>query len=118
MPRACTVRLLGGFRVEVDGLPIPAEAWRHRRGADLVKLLALAPQHRLHREEAMESLWPDLGPEAEAANLRKAVYYARQSLGGKDAIGTEGDVIALWPGGQLGVDADQVEPQLTALYAG
>ena len=109
MPRACTVRLLGGFRVEVDGLLIPAEAWRHRRGADLVKLLALAPQHRLHREEAMESLWPDLGPEAEAANLRKAVYYARQSLGGKDAIGTEGDVIALWPSGQLGVDADQVE---------
>ena len=117
MPRTCTVRLLGGFQVEVDGRPVPSEAWRHRRGADLVKRLALAPQHRLHREQLMEGLWPELGAEAAAANLRKAIYYARQSLGGKEAIGSDGDVLALWPGGRLSIDAERVEEQATQALA-
>lgn len=117
MPRACAVRLLGGFRVEIDGLPIPAEAWRHRRGADLVKLLALAPEYRLHREQVMESLWPDLGPEAQAANLRKAVYFARRGLGGRDAIGADGDVIALWPNGRLTIDSERIEAEATRALA-
>jgi DNA-binding SARP family transcriptional activator len=28
----------------------------------------------------MDVLWPDLAPEAAAANLRKAVHFARQAL--------------------------------------
>lgn len=117
MPRACAIRLLGRFRVEVDGLPIPADAWRHRRGADLVKLLALAPEHRLHREEVMEFLWPDLGVEAQGANLRKAVYHARRSLDGKDAISAEGDVVALWPAGPLSIDAERIETEASRALA-
>jgi DNA-binding SARP family transcriptional activator len=117
MLRTCTVRLLGGFLVEVDGRRVPSEAWRHRRGADLVKRLALAPLHRLHREQLMEGLWPDLGAEAAAANLRKAIYYARRSLGGKEAIGADGDVLALWPGGRLSIDAERVEAQAAQALA-
>src|SRR6266851_9252637 len=109
MARTCAVRLLGRFQVEVAGRPVPAESWRHRRGADLVKLLALAPQHRLHREQVMEHLWPDLGAESAAANLRKALHFARRGLGGKEAIAVEGDVLALWPSGELTVDAQEVE---------
>jgi DNA-binding SARP family transcriptional activator len=45
-----------------------------------VKLLALAPHHRLHREQLMDTLWPELAPEAAAANLRKAVHFARLLL--------------------------------------
>jgi DNA-binding SARP family transcriptional activator len=71
------VWLLGGFRVEVDGRPIPEQEWRRSKARTLVKLLALAPRHRLHREQLMETLWCELGPEAAAANLRKAVYFAR-----------------------------------------
>ena len=44
----------------------------------MVKLLALAPGHRLHREQLMESLWPDLDPDAAGANLRKALHFARR----------------------------------------
>jgi DNA-binding SARP family transcriptional activator len=40
-------QLLGGFRVDVDGRAVPDTAWHHRRAAELVKLLALAPRHRL-----------------------------------------------------------------------
>jgi DNA-binding SARP family transcriptional activator len=56
MARTCAVRVLGGFEVNLDGHAVPAEAWRHRRGADLVKLLPLAPGHRLHREQVMAAL--------------------------------------------------------------
>jgi DNA-binding SARP family transcriptional activator len=109
MARTCVVRLLGGFQVEVDGRPIPAQAWRHRRGADLMKLLALAPQHRLHRDQVMEHLWPELGADPGAANLRKAVHFARRALGGMDAIATEADLLELWPDGELQIDAEQFE---------
>jgi DNA-binding SARP family transcriptional activator len=57
----------------------------------------------------MEDLWPDLGAEAAAANLRKAVHYARQSLGGKDAVSADGEVLVLWPLGELTVDAQQAD---------
>lgn len=36
------IQLLGRFEVTVDGRPVPAPAWRHRRAAGMVKLLALA----------------------------------------------------------------------------
>lgn len=109
MTAACTVRVLGGFRVEVDGRPVADEAWRHRRGADLVKLLALAPGHRLHREQVMDSLWPDLAPDAAGANLRKAVHYARRALGSETSVGTDGAMIELWPQAELSVDLDRFE---------
>jgi len=73
--------LLGGFRVELSGRPVADEAWRRNRSRALVKLLALAPDHRLHREQLMDSLWPELGADAEAANLRKAAHHARRALG-------------------------------------
>src|SRR5437588_13094379 len=60
---ALRVQLLGRFRVWVGLRPVPETAWRRRKAAALVKLLALAPEHRLHREEALETLWPELLPE-------------------------------------------------------
>ncbi len=99
------VRVLGGFEVVVDGRPVPADAWRSRRAADLVKVLALAPSHTLHREQVMELLWPELGAEAAGANLRKAVHYARRAMRADDAIHSEAAVLSLWPG-QVDIDAD------------
>ena len=50
------LQLLGGFRLLVAGRPVPAHAWRQRRVASVVKLLALAPAQRLHREQVMDLL--------------------------------------------------------------
>ena len=75
------VWLLGGFRVELDGRSIPDAAWRRNRARAVVKLLALTPGYRLHREQLMDALWPDLDARSAGANLRKAVYFARQALG-------------------------------------
>ncbi|HVS47873.1 MAG TPA: tetratricopeptide repeat protein [Candidatus Dormibacteraeota bacterium] len=107
--RSCAVRLLGGFLVEVDGFPVPAQAWRYRRGADLVKLLALAPGHKLHREQVMDALWPGLARDSAAANLRKAIHYARKGLGEQQAVAAQGEMVALWPSAELSVDAGRFE---------
>ena len=55
------VWLLGGFRVSVGSRTIGEDRWRRRKAAALVKLLALAPGHRMHRERVMDLLWPRLG---------------------------------------------------------
>jgi DNA-binding SARP family transcriptional activator len=111
MARTCAVRLLGGFQVAVEGRPVAVEAWRHRRGADLVKLLALAPQHSLHRDQVMDQLWPELAADPSAANLRKAVHYARRALGGMDAVDADGDMVRLWPSGELRIDSERFESE-------
>jgi AAA ATPase-like protein len=43
--------LLGGFRAEVGGQAVPERRWHRRKACSLVKLLALEPRHRLHREQ-------------------------------------------------------------------
>jgi hypothetical protein len=48
------IELPGGFRVTVGTRLVPEAAWRRRKPAALLKLLALAPGHSLHREQAME----------------------------------------------------------------
>ena len=108
------VRLLGTFEVQVDGRAIPDDTWRHRRGAEVVKILALDPSHRLHREQIMDALWPDLAPEAAAANLRKAVHHARKALGSQDAISTAGRLVELGPATEVSVDAVGFETAASA----
>jgi DNA-binding SARP family transcriptional activator len=103
------IGLFGGFRVEVDGRSIPEEAWRQRKPAALVKLLALAPRHRLHREQVMDALWPELAPASAAANLRKALHHARrlaEASTGEPLIESAGELVVL-PAGGLRLDVDE-----------
>jgi DNA-binding SARP family transcriptional activator len=75
-----SVTLLGGFGAAVDGVAVPASAWRLKKARELVKLLGLAPAHSLHREQAMDLLWGDRPPDAAANNLHQAVFVARRAL--------------------------------------
>ena len=75
------IKLLGGFAATRAGEPVAASVWRLRKGRELVKLLALAPGHRLHREQLMDALWPELDPAAAANNLNQVVHVARRALG-------------------------------------
>src|SRR2546421_1125941 len=112
----CSVSLLGGFEVRVDGRAVPVDAWRSRRAADLVKLLALEPTHELHREQVMDLLWPELGTDPAGAHLRKAVHYARRALGAEEALRSTGGMLALWGGGG-DVDAQRLLPAPEAALA-
>jgi DNA-binding SARP family transcriptional activator len=103
------MRLLGAFSADVDGRPIPADAWRQRRAADVVKVLALSDRHRLSRDQLIDALWPGLALDAGAGNLRKAVHFARRALGGEDTIGVGGGWVELWPEGEVTTDAERFE---------
>jgi DNA-binding SARP family transcriptional activator len=76
-----TVRLLGGFSVAIGERVVPDSHWVRRSAADLVKLLALAPRHRLAREQVAEALWPSLDGEAASVNTRRAAHFARRDMG-------------------------------------
>jgi DNA-binding SARP family transcriptional activator len=100
------IELLNGFRVVVDERPVPDEVWRRSKAAALVKLLALAPGHRLQREQAMTVLWSGLDPAAAAANLRKALHFARRAVAeGCVLIVSSGEALSL-PVERLSVDVD------------
>jgi DNA-binding SARP family transcriptional activator len=106
--------MLGRFRVAIDGSDVPVGAWRRERSAALVKLLALSTGHRLHREQAMEALWPELSPDASAANLRKAIHFARRALGEHELIGLKNDMVALAPDRELAIDVEGFEAEAKA----
>jgi predicted ATPase/DNA-binding SARP family transcriptional activator len=75
------IRLLGGFEVTVGDRRVAADAWRLRKAKTLVKLLALADGHRLHRDALVAVLWPERDAARAANNLHQALYIARRVLG-------------------------------------
>lgn len=106
--------MLGGFRVSVGQRVIGAHAWHLKKAASLVKLLALAPGHRMHRERVMDLLWPDLGKKAASNNLRQTLHAARRALRLDSASGSrylvsEDQSLVLCPGGNLSVDVEVFE---------
>ncbi|BDG08670.1 ATP-binding protein [Anaeromyxobacter paludicola] len=96
--------LLGRFEVLRGDAPIPSDAWRRRRPADLLKLIALSPNRALPRGEAVRLLWPDKDPASGANNLHRALYDLRQILGGRH-VDIERGVIRLDPQAWVDVDA-------------
>jgi predicted ATPase/DNA-binding SARP family transcriptional activator/DNA-binding CsgD family transcriptional regulator len=113
-PEAIRIKLLGGFSVSVGDRTVWKDAWRSRKAASLVKLLALAPGHRLHREQVMDLLWPDLGRMAASNNLRQALYTARQVLkpdspDGSRYLASQDESLVLCPGNSLWVDVEAFE---------
>jgi DNA-binding SARP family transcriptional activator/pimeloyl-ACP methyl ester carboxylesterase len=114
---AVEIRLLGGFEVEVGGTVAPPSAWGRRHAATLVKLLALAPGHRLHREQVLDALWPDLDPDEAAPRFHKAAHFARRAAGAADAVVVQGDAVTLFPGRQVTVDALELDRAAEAALA-
>jgi predicted ATPase/DNA-binding SARP family transcriptional activator len=104
------VGLLGTFSVTLSGDAIPDDAWRLRKAKTLIKLLALAPERRLHADQAAELLWADRDQASARNNLHQAIYAARRAL---DSTGLEGsrclelqeDVLTLCPNDPVRIDA-------------
>lgn len=117
MEKAVRIELFGAFVVRVGEEIVPEGAWRLRKARSLVKLLALAPDRRVHRERATELLWPERAPEAAANNFHQALYVARRALeaAGADAavvLPLRDDMLALYPGGRVEVDVNAFEAAL------
>lgn len=114
-----SIDLLGRFTIRIDDREIPASEWKRDRASALVKLLAVTPQHRLHREQVMEAFWPDLDIELAAANFRKAVHFARKVLDAHDVIAVGKEIVSLSDEVELEIDAERFDAAArAALQAG
>ncbi|HEX2280815.1 MAG TPA: BTAD domain-containing putative transcriptional regulator, partial [Thermomicrobiales bacterium] len=89
------ISVLGGFCVHIDGREIPGSAWRRRKSAAIVKILALAPGHRMHREQMMDLLWPELDSDQAANSLYQALHSARRALGVDDVLVLRDQIVQL-----------------------
>ncbi|HKD99197.1 MAG TPA: AAA family ATPase [Micromonosporaceae bacterium] len=118
------IRVLGGFQAEIGGRSVAAEAWRRSGAAALIKLLAVTPGHRMHREELIDVLWPELDQAAGGRRLTKALHFARRAVG-NERVQLRDDLISLGAD-ELWVDLDAFEAaarrgetdEALALYTG
>jgi predicted ATPase/DNA-binding SARP family transcriptional activator len=112
-PPLLRVYLLGRFQVVVGQTVIAPSVWRLRAAAAIVKLLALAPGHRLHREQLMDALWPDLEPNAAANNLRYSLFVARRGLAHPASttpfLQRDGELLVLGPSELVWTDVSAFE---------
>ncbi|MBE0698184.1 MAG: transcriptional regulator, partial [Anaerolineaceae bacterium] len=107
------IQLLGEFSVQVGGEQIPRDVWHSRRARSLVKLLALAPGHRLQREQVIDALWPESGLQAGANNFHQTLFGARRVFerAGAACLTLAEGVLSLdcAADGSLRVDVDEFE---------
>ena len=74
------IYMLGGFQIACGSKYIRPEHIHLRRARDLIKLLALSPDHRLHQEQVMEYLWPEENPRQTRHSLNQILYILRPLL--------------------------------------
>ncbi len=104
------IGLLGAFSVSAGDSVIADDAWRLRKAKTLIKLLALAPERRIHVDQAIELLWAGRDPDSARNNLHQAIFAARRAL---DSIGLDGgrylelreELILLSPEDPVRIDA-------------
>ncbi len=109
------LRLLGGFRVEREGEAVPDSAWPRKSGKLLVKMLAVASEHRLHREVLIDRLWPEADPTAAGNSLHQAILVVRRVMDAsrsaakrESCIRLSGDMVTLITE-SVSIDIDKFE---------
>jgi DNA-binding SARP family transcriptional activator len=122
---ALRIQLLGGFSVSVGPRTVGEDGWRLKKAKSLVKLLALASGHQMHREQLAQWLWPNSSnSKAQANSLRQALHAARRTLVVEPDLTPTGgsshsylrlleDRVALFPEGTVWVDVDAFEKAAT-----
>ncbi len=86
-PALLTVTTLGHFAVYRDQEQLNGGNWNRRKMRNLFKLLVSADQHRLHREQIQEILWPSATSEQANNSFGKTVYLLRRALEPELTIG-------------------------------
>ena len=119
------VSTLGRFEVRRNQEQLTGGNWNRRKVVELFKLLLSVEQHRLHREQVQEILWPMSTLEQAANSFGKTLYLLRRALepelsAGKgnssSYIQLEHDTLLLIPN-SLKIDADIFESSTKQLQA-
>lgn len=79
-PIVLDITSLGRFEIRRQQEPLSGGNWNRRKVCDLFKLLVTAEQHRLHREQVQEILWPAVSAEQASNSLGKTLYLLRRAL--------------------------------------
>ncbi len=105
------IQLLGGFAVSIDGKAIPTEQWRLKKTRSLVKLLALAHGHFLHRDQILEALWPNTDPSTAANLFYQMLHITRKLLRpvSEGHLTLEKGILYLSPENDISIDIEQFE---------
>lgn len=103
--RTLSISLLGTFRVELSGKPVPRF---YRKMQALLAYLAAHPDQPFRRETLAELLWPDLPADSARQNLRRALANLREVLADDDKDSplfvASKDFIRLAPSESLWID--------------
>ena len=111
------IATLGRFEVRRNHDLLTGGNWSRRKVVDLFKLLLSAEQHRLHREQIQEILWPSSSIEQASNSFGKTLYLLRRALepelaAGKGSsslyVSLDHDTLMLIPGA-IKIDADDFE---------
>jgi predicted ATPase/DNA-binding SARP family transcriptional activator len=115
-PSSLKIHLLGGFRISVGQTPIEDHQWGRRKAQALLKILALQPGHKAHRDRILDLLWPEQELESASNNLHKTIHAARRTLepqldsGSRSRfIELRGQQVVLCAPSQLWIDVDEFE---------
>ncbi len=95
------VHTLGTFIVMAGDRVVPASAWQRRSVSALFTRLLSARNQRLHREQLVDDLWPEMDSSAASRELHRAMHALRTILGQAGAtagsVRHEGEMIVLEP---------------------
>ncbi len=118
-PGGLRARLLGHVELAVGGREIPANAWPRRNSRYLLLLLLCSPGHRMSRDMAMESLWPNASLESATRALYVAIHGLRRVLEPEITAGRasrfvdlSGEIVQLVPGSLEWLDVEAFEAAL------
>jgi len=114
-PISLNIITLGRFALMRNQEVMSGGNWKQRRVRELFKILLSAEQHRLHREQVQELLWPSASQEQAANSFSKTLYLLRRALepdlvAGKSSsyIFLDQDTLLLVPD-SMEIDADLFE---------
>lgn len=120
---ALKVVTLGQFSLMRNKEVVSGGNWKHRRVRELFKVLLAAEQHRLHREQVQELLWPSSSLEQAANSFGKTLYLLRRALEPDLAAGRastyvclDQDTLFLAPD-TMYIDADHFEAKVKNIQA-
>src|SRR4030067_3123594 len=77
---AYKIFMLGAFRVEADGKPIPAKAWRSKQSRQIFKFLLSRWGRAVSSNELIEILWPEENPASVQDQLYVRISQLRHLL--------------------------------------
>jgi predicted ATPase/DNA-binding SARP family transcriptional activator len=79
-PTRITARLFGMPEIWVGDRALTADVWPRRTARALLMLLLSTPGFHLHRDEVLETLWPEFSPSTALNELYKALHALRRVL--------------------------------------